>query len=305
MLVKVYSIIVTYNPDIVDLEEALDSHLKTSVNGIVMVDNYSSNVLEIESLVNKLRPLIPVQLKKLDKNRGVGYAQNEGIKFAIESNYSHIILFDQDSVVPPDLLTKLLLEENELLSKGYKVGAIGPIYSDSRTGNFYPQIKVNSVFVKKIWPELETETNLESSFIIASGSLIKLDTLKVVGLMNEALFIDCVDIEWCFRAASKGFVFFSTKAVVISHKIGDVRVKSLGREISIHSALRRYYMVRNNLLLSRMAWVPIGYRIRLVFGTIFKTPVHLLDVGFSMQHVKFSLKGILDGLLNRGGAYIK
>lgn len=301
---KIFSIIVTFNPDLLQFADVIESHLNTNVDSVVIVDNDSNNSVEIHDLIQKLIKKKPVIFVKLIKNEGIGYAQNEGIKKAFESNCTHIVLFDQDSKISYDFVENLLEQENELNILGYKVGAIGPVYIDPRSKNFYPLIRTKGIFIEKVWPDREIEKNIKASFIIASGSLIKTSTINEVGLMDDSLFIDCVDIEWCFRAASKGYLFFASKSTEISHSIGDKRVRSLGREISIHSPLRRYYMIRNNLILSKIQWVPLGYRARIVFGLVLNVSIHLFDVSFKKEYVKFTFKGILDGILNKKGAYI-
>lgn len=300
---KIFSVIVTYNPNIILFTEVLNLHLNSGVNGLIIVDNNSTNVNEIQELIQKNSLFINITFKRLAENKGIGFAQNLGILKSIELDCTHVILFDQDSEIIDNFVSFLLEQESILIKKGYKIGGIGPVYKDPISNTFYPQIQTKGIFIKKIYPhEVESE-NIKASFIIASGSLINISTLKEVGLMNAELFIDCVDIEWCFRAASMGYTFFACKSIVILHSIGDKRIKSLGREISIHSALRRYYMVRNNILLSKISWIPLGYRCRIIFGLLLNVSIHLFDVSFKKEYVKFTLKGIKDGLLNKKGAY--
>jgi rhamnosyltransferase len=302
---KIFSIIVTYNPDIVLFSEVLTLHMKTGVEGLIIIDNNSANKKEIQELIHQQSQSLTITFEILSENKGIGFAQNFGMLKAIEENCTHVILFDQDSKIAVDFVFNLLKQETLLIADGHKVGALGPIYRDPISNTYYPQIKSRCIFIEKIYPDKAQETNIQASFIIASGSLIRVATLKEVGLMDADLFIDCVDIEWCFRAASKGYTFFASKAVVICHSIGDKRIKSLGREISIHSPLRRYYMVRNNLILSRIDWIPMGYRFRIIFGLLLNVSIHLFDVAFKKEYVKFTFRGVLDGILNKKGAYTK
>jgi len=46
---------------------------------------------------------------------------------------------------------------------------------------------------------------LETDMLIASGCLIPADVLRDVGLMDDALFIDHVDTDWCMRARARGY----------------------------------------------------------------------------------------------------
>lgn len=299
---KIFSIIVTFNPDLFSFNEVLMLHLKTNTDGLIIIDNGSSNKEQLLEIITKYKEFsIQIETFFLDENKGIAFAQNLGINKAKNELCTHVLLFDQDSFVPKDFVDNLMMQEEALIAKGYKVGAIGPVYIDSVTNSYYPQILVKYIFVNKVWPDKIYDENIQVSFIIASGSLIKIETLEKVGLMNEGFFIDCVDIEWCFRASNMGYLIFASKSVIISHTIGDNRKISLGREISIHSPIRRYYGVRNNILMTRMKWVPIGYRIRIFLGMLFKTPIHLYDVGFNLAHVKHTGKAFWDGFLNNNG----
>lgn len=298
---KVVTIIVTYNPIISKLIEVLHAHICTDVTRIVIIDNASLNYSDIEQAVKSFG-LTNIELVRLPENSGIAAAQNIGIRRAIEVGCSHVMLFDQDSLTSPETVNALLTDEAKLIAAGVRVGAIGPSFRDPRSGSLYPQIKIKGPMLKKLWLKSDTEP-VEVSFIIASGSLIRIDVLKHVGTMNEEFFIDSVDVEWCLRAIAQGYrIFVSTKAIM-SHTIGDHRERSLGREISIHSPLRRYYIARNSILLARLPWVPLGFKIREVFCVLTRVPVFLLAVNFNWNYIKYITKGILHGLLGRSGQY--
>lgn len=99
--------------------------------------------------------------------------------------------------------------------------------------------------------------------------LVPVEVLKKVGLMRDELFIDYIDIEWCLRTASNGYSLYAIPDAKMSHTIGDERKLFLGREVSIHSPLRRYYLARNSIYMMRLSYVPIGYKFReAIFSTI-------------------------------------
>ena len=104
MSIKVFSIIVTYNPNIDDFLEVLNSHVKTSTSVIVIVDNNSLNKKTIQGSILKIDTTKEIQFESLEENMGIGFAQNHGIDIAISSSCSHFILFDQDSFVTSDII---------------------------------------------------------------------------------------------------------------------------------------------------------------------------------------------------------
>lgn len=301
----VASIVVTFRPDLALLGEALRAHAATGIGRLVVVDNGSPEAATVERLVREAGRAGPAaaDFLPLHDNLGVAAAQNAGIAHAAAAGASHVALFDQDSRVPSDLIGRLLAAEAALTARGVRVGAVGPAFTDPRTGNAYPQARVAGLRLKKLWPQQQGEAPFEVSFIIASGSLIRTAVLREVGGMDESFFIDAVDIEWCFRATARGWRIFVTPDARIVHTIGDRRVRSLGREISIHSPLRRYYMARNDLLLARRRWVPAGFRLRQALGVVLRAPAFLVAVGFDRRYVRHMALGVLHGLLGRGGPY--
>lgn len=299
----VISIIVTFNPESSVFVDVMRAHARTGVSKVIIVDNASQNITEIEQAVGSAG-MSAVELICLPGNVGIGAAQNIGVSRAIETGCSHVLFFDQDSLPPSEIVSTLLEEEAQLIAAGVRVGAIGPCFRDPRSGSYYPQARIFGPFLIKVWGSSEAGTPLEVSFIISSGSLVRIDVLKQVGPMNESFFIDMVDFEWCLRASARGFQIFVSSQAVLSHSVGDCRVHSLGREISIHSPERRYYMARNSILLARQPWVPAGYRIRELFSLLLRSMVFLFAVSFKWNYVKFISKGILHGLLGRGGKYL-
>jgi len=298
---KVFAIIVTYNPNISEFINNLIRHCNTSVDGVIIIDNCSENKVELEGGISSSLGKMKI-FKSLNANLGIGAAQNIGIKIAKENSCTHVLLFDQDTSVPNNILEILLKEEVNLLSQGISVGAIGPIYKDPRTNSLYPLALTKGMSLKTIYPVENEYSSINVSFIIASGSLIRASVIEEVGGLYEPFFIDLVDIEWCFRAMSKGYKIFASPKVCLNHSIGDKRIVSFGKEISIHSPLRRYYIIRNNLLLFRFGWVPLGYRMRIAFGVVIKSFRFLSAVNWDRQYRRLILKGFYDGIFNKGGA---
>lgn len=298
---KVITVIITFNPVISKFIDVLLAHLQTRVSSIIIIDNASINYLEIEKAVYDLGTSV-LDLVHMPVNVGIGSAQNIGINRALKSDCSHVIIFDQDSIPSSNLLFNLLEDEYKLITAGIKVGAIGPIFFDSRTGSFYPLSKISGLILKRIFPQPGSDP-FEVSFIAASGSLIRNEVFKLVGSLNEDFFIDCVDFEWCLRARSKGFRIFASQKTIMSHMVGDSRKNSIGREISIHSPLRRYYIARNSILLTRLPWVPLGYKIRELFYFLARVPFFLIAVNFNRSYLKYISKGIIHGILGRSGQY--
>ncbi|HFR6094685.1 TPA: rhamnosyltransferase, partial [Shigella flexneri] len=113
------------------------------------------------------------------------------------------------------------------------------------------------------------QTPFKSSVTISSGTMVSKEVFEIVGMMDEELFIDYVDTEWCLRCLNYGILVHIIPDIEMVHAIGDKSVKICGINIPIHSPVRRYYRVRNAFLLLRKNHVPLLLSIReVVFSLI-------------------------------------
>lgn len=296
---KVFSVSVTYNPDLDLLDRQIES-LYQQVDFVTIVDNGSANILQLKNYLNNKQ----IELRKdfiivyNDNNIGLGSAQNIGIKAAIQNNASDVLLLDQDSVLNNDFMSKILVTRKELLNNQIKVGAIGPVYYNEITKEMYPITRYWGPFIKRIKPSEKPE---EASFLIASGCLINIDVLKEVGLMNEKLFIDCIDVDWSFRARAIGYKLFASPTVMMMHTIGEKRLNIGGRSIAVHSPFRRYYLFRNSVFMVKNKNIPIGYKIREIIFNTLRLIVYFTVSEERVKYLKYSLNGFKDGIMGVGG----
>lgn len=288
------AVIVSYNPDIIVFERQLKS-LIGEVNCIVVVDNDSKNIEEIQLQIDIFIKSFGLKIYFISKenNVGLGKAQNEGVKYAQTLSATHIILFDQDSILDTGFVKGLIESENELVAQGFKVGAVGPIYYNEKTGEVYPISKYKGPFIERIIPSSEP---VEASFLIASGCLISVEVIKKVGYMNEELFIDYIDVEWSFRAKSLGYSVFSSPRSKMKHTIGDNRTSIFGRSISVHSPLRRYYLYRNSIYMIKDSKISLGYKVREIAFNAMRFVLFLFLSKDRIKYFKYSISGFIDGL---------
>ncbi len=292
---KIFAIIITYNPDIDLLNNEYES-LANQVDRFIYVDNDSINkksILSWSSTKDKCQYIF------LDSNQGIGAAQNAGIKFALSEGATHVILFDQDSVVESNFVDNLYNAEQSAIADGLNVGMTGPIYRGYDDFE-YPICSIeNNKFVKKTLDSFEKYCKV--SHIIASGSLIKKEVFEKIGLLREDWFIGYIDFEYCFRAAKKGFVSIVTKKACMRHQMGDRQIFICGRKIGIYSPFRRYFDCRNTLLIQKEDIFPKVLRrhyLKLVFG---KFGISLIYGPKRLQQFLYCLRGFYDGLRGRVG----
>lgn len=284
MTKKICAVIVTYNPELTQLNCLVDTLAKQCLH-VIVVDNFSKKNDFITSTIEG------VEFIRLEENYGIGYAQNVGLKRSLELACTHTILFDQDSKIQADLISILQTEADT----HDKCAAIGPCFINSNDRVIYPQIKIKNFKPSHLYLSSPNVTE-DVSYLIASGCMIKNSALNVIGFMNESFFIDFVDIEWCLRALHLGFEIKATNKACIEHYIGSSRKKLLGKTFSTHQPFRRYYMTRNSVHLSKMKYAPLGYRLYLITFGMVKIILHSLILGNGFSHFKMSLKGAFDGI---------
>ena len=291
------AICITYNPDHETLLKVVAS-CAHQVEKVYIIDNGSSLFIGHFDGFGNIENIF------LGENRGIAAAINIGINQARLDDYKYILLLDQDSIVPKDMVNDYLKLMGDLLSSTRQsVAALGPRYQDPRTGGM-------SFFVRFKWfrnSYLSNPNNspfVQTDFLISSGSFFPVEIFDKVGMFDERLFIDHVDTEWCLRAASNGFKFFGIWNVVMEHMIGEGGVNLwLFRWLTqpLHKPFRVYYIVRNSILLYRMQHVPLKWISRDVIRLIRLLLVYSIFSQQRMESIRCFFLGIADGVRNISG----
>jgi len=301
MNIQTTAVVVTYNPDLSTLRKQFIS-VHEQVDAIVYVDNGSKNFDFINELFVEFVEQTKIKLFIISNlsNLGLGYAQNQGIKKAIELDSNFVLILDHDSVLTSGFVNELVNSTIDLKNLGVKVGAVGPVYINEKTNEQYPITRYIGPFINRVSPA--EGSSIEASFLIASGCLISKDVLNEVGLMNEELFVDYIDVEWCFRCKSKGYKLFAIQKALMHHEIGDNRVSIFGRMISVHSPVRRYYLSRNSIYMLRCSYVSWGYKLRELVFNIFRIFIFTIISNDRLRYFKLSFRGLKDGIKGKYGS---
>ena len=114
-----------------------------------------------------------------------------------------------------------------------------------------------------------------------------------------------LDMEWCFRAAAKGYVCFGVCAAHLSHQVGvkkQIGTASRYKELSVHPPLRSYYQARNWLLLIRMQYIPRTWLFLYGIRNIWLRFCILLVVAPQRkERCDYFFRGVLHGLCGKNG----
>lgn len=285
-------IIVTFNPDRDNLFKLISS-LENDLSYICVVDNCSSNNVIDDQLFFSINKL---ELVKLSDNFGIAYAQNIGIKKAIQNNAEYILFFDQDSSIEPDFVQHLYEDYNAIKEQNVPIAAIGPRFIDERYNFYYPGLKLNNIGLIDKFDVSHIKAPCEASVLISSGTLVSIDALKEIGLMREDFFIDFVDTEWCFRALSIGYKIYISKKAFMKHSIGDDVIRIFNFNIPVHSAFRRYYRVRNLFFMWKMSYIPKLLTSKLMISNFIHQILLILLKDKKLDYIKYYSKAIKDGI---------
>lgn len=295
-------IVVTYNPDEATLIASLRA-LLCQAQTIVIVDNGSAN--GVAAALHPLEEEKPGALKYqgLQHNAGLGIAYNAGIAIARELRAVFVLLMDQDSIAEPGMLHALRQAHIHLTSQGKRIAATGACYRSDATGQLASFTRLTASGLAKIHCDGQTRF-IRTDFLISSGSLIPVDALNQVGNMDETLFIDHIDTEWCFRAQSKGFEMYGVCSAIMRHSLGERRIRfwwGRWRTIAFHHPFRYYYMFRNSVLLWRRSYMPAAWKradkLRIFSAFFFFT----LFSPNRFANLQMMLKGLRDGFKGRTG----
>lgn len=246
----VAAVVVLFHPELERLQALFES-IRGQVDRVWFIDN-TPGASAGQYVPRKEMPAWEVTYLPLGDNMGIAVAQNTGIAAVRAAGYDHVLLLDQDSLLPAETIGKLAAAEARLLAEGRWVAAVGPVFVDEKTGHPGKTHHHRWLGFSKPFVDLRATEPLETDWLIASGSLVRTVVLDEVGGMREDLFIDAVDMEWGLRARSLGLQSFVVPAAQITHNIGDSFARLLGSSVILHSEVRDYYIARNWLYLLRV-----------------------------------------------------
>ena len=171
-----------------------------------------------------------VELLSYGKNIGIAAALNLAIARAEDDGYVLLMTMDQDSYFEEEQLLKYLKSLSEISFD--QVAIASPAHLESEY--------VDSEHV--VYERVED--------VATSGNVINLPVARMVGLFNEALFIDSVDHDYCLRANMLGYDILQSSNCYLCHCIGEPYSGALlgfKKTFYIHSPKRMYFIVRNTL----------------------------------------------------------
>lgn len=293
---NVCAVVVTFRYAYTDLVELIAA-LHAEVGRVVIVDNNDQpDTPSIAALGQRFERCTVIENHR---NAGLAAGFNQGIGDALEAGFPWVILFDQDSRPAPGMLDRLASWRDRHCTAEARIAAIGPAIHDARAGQPLPFVRFGWRGALKLPPDPRDERGVDADMLISSGCMIDAHALRTLGAMDERLFIDNIDMEWCFRARAAGYRVVGVGAARLDHRLGDQlrRLPLVRRAVLIHSPIRQYYIMRNRIWLYRRGYVPGAWKLWDLPHLLFKLGYFPLFVAPRLEHLRMMLRGLRDGLL--------
>lgn len=237
---SIYIVILNWN-GLEDTLECIASVMALSAPGIttVVVDNASKDG-QAES-ISEQHPTVVV----LPQTENLGFCGgcNVGIEYAIEHGADHVMLLNNDTLIPPDLIEELLSGMENLEN----VAAVSPVilehpdtakvwYSGARWDTAEAQFRLSTPGER--YGDTSTRGAYETEFACGCCMLIPVPVLEKVGLLDERYFAFYDEAAWCARARRDGLRSYVIPSAFMYHKVSR----------STPALVSTYLLTRNRLL---------------------------------------------------------
>lgn len=273
MIDDLTTIVVLFNPTETQISNV---QRLADICHVIAVDNSSFDI-------SKRLTLSSIDYIPLFENKGLAAAQNVAIKKVIKYKCRFILFQDQDSQLQVGDIQSLIEEYKRIKHVDGMVAAIGPIVINQTDGKEYKSELKKNVITGKV------------SSLISSGMLVETDLFINVGMMEETLFIDNVDHEWCWRAQDKGYGVYMTRKSILQHSVGMSMKRVAGMQIIKSAPFRTYYKYRNNILLLKRSYVPWEWKMKTFIHMVLDYVTNLIHYkSYGKENLEYANRGIIE-----------
>lgn len=206
----------------------------------IVLDNHST-----DGSVEAIRAAFPnVDVVELSENRGYAGNNNVGIQLAMERGADWVFVLNEDTVLDPACLERLLAVGESAPG----IGVVGPlVYHHDEPG----VIQSAGGGMSARWEGFHYGQNEpdrgqfdrphDVQWISGCGILVRRSVIQQIGGIDERFFIYWEETEWCTRALEAGWRIVQVPAAKMWHK-------GVQRDYRPKPSVT-YYSTRNRLLL--------------------------------------------------------
>ena len=289
----VIALVLNWN-NLPDTLECVDSVRRSDYSNLALrvVDNGSRE--DPSAVLHESYP--DVGVLRNPRNLGYGGGNNSGMKRAIDEGAAYILLLNNDVVVAPDCVRQL----------------VAAAEADSRIGMATPKVFYYDRPTEIYWDggivdwksgELPHDSRrlpveggiVRSEWLTGCSLLVRVATIREVGLLDERYFLYFEDADWSVRAASRGW----TNAVVLQARAWHKVSRSAGG--GANPAVR-FYHFRNRYMFVA-AHGPSRGRLRWKLRYAFKMCSAYTSVRHERERRQVVLAAVVNLLRARSGPY--
>lgn len=230
------------------------------------------------------------KITKLTNKENLGFSggNNTGIKYVLDNGADYVLLLNNDTIIEPEFLKKLV----EAGEKDEKIGILGPMIYKCGTD----EIHFAGGKISWLYNEAKHVPGA-NDFITGACFLIKRKVIEKIGLMPEDYFLYFEDAEWCLKARRAGFGCKVVSEARIGHKVS--------KNTQEYSFSYVYYHYRNGLLLAKRN-APFLIKIlayKISFLVYIKQVIKLVLMPSKKDWARAAMRGIEDFYKGRVGKF--
>lgn len=252
---KISFIILSYNSE---------KYLKDCIQSILNIEKFNIEIFIIDNgskddSVNIIKGIKndKIVLIELEKNYGTTISRNKGLHMISHTDF--ICILDSDTIINENAM----LVMSDYLNCNPNVGIVGPSMVNANNEKQIPYRKFPNWKIKlyKAMPitkiskkgeELEKYNvtplpeAFECDYLISACWMMRFDTYKKLGNLDEKIFYSPEDVEYCMRARKFGYSIVHLKDAQIVHYYQRISKKKLISKanithlIGIHYVLHKY-----------------------------------------------------------------
>lgn len=289
----VIALVLNWN-NLPDTLECVDSVLRSDYSNLAVrvVDNGSGE--DPSAVLLKRYP--DVGVLRNPRNLGYGGGNNVGLRRAIDEGAVYVLLLNNDLVVAPDCVRRLVAAAEA----DSRIGMATPkVFYYDRPDDVYWEggiVDWKSGDVPHDSRGLPVEEGIvKSEWLNGCSLLVRVATIREVGLLDERYFLYFEDAEWSVRAARRGW----TNAVVLQARAWHKVHRSTG---GFANPAISFYYFRNRCLFVT-AHRPVRGRLLWKLGYIWRMCGKYMKVRHERDTRQAYLSVVVSLLGGRSGPY--
>lgn len=215
------------------LESVFDSHHART--GVTVVDNASEGatvaalLARFPQLNESGSELTPHTLIINERNLGFAAGCNVGLRYALDRRSDYILLLNQDTVIPPDLISTLV----NIGERDPDAALWGPkTYTMSSRTEGRPRLIYTGSWRRWVplqqsipgigeWDNGAYDQNRPTDYAWGHGLFMRASALDQIGLFDEDFFFYYEDIDLCRRMTDAGYQIWYVADTHLWHDVGD------------------------------------------------------------------------------------